>query len=74
LALLINVALQRVFITNYTVDYHLINVDELIDRWSSGEVIMIKDSIHEFCNKRNKNLMSKSMLLEYFPQLQNLYP
>lgn len=31
-------------ITN-EVDYDKINVDELIDKWSSGEVLMMKDRV-----------------------------
>ena len=27
------------------VDYNKVNVDKLIDSWSSGEVLMIKDSL-----------------------------
>jgi hypothetical protein len=63
LAAMTKIALQRVSTTGYTVDYSRINVDELIDRWCSGEVLLIKDSIQEFCQRRNKKLMSKSMLL-----------
>jgi|JI6StandDraft_1071083.scaffolds.fasta_scaffold05101_4 hypothetical protein len=47
----------------YAVDYRKVNVDKLIDSWSSGEVLMIKDNLQELCRKRKQKKMTKGMLL-----------